>query len=33
MELRDQSGLSRQEFYLQYMGQADYKESVEIGNV
>lgn len=31
IELRDQSGLSRQEFYLQMIEQADLKEKVEVG--
>lgn len=30
IELRDRSGLSRQDFYLQMIGQAEYKESAEI---
>ena len=31
-ELRDRSGLPRQEFYLQRMGQARFDERVEVGN-
>lgn len=30
-DLRDQSGLSRQEFYLQMMGRAESREVVEVG--
>ena len=33
MELRDRSGLSRQDFYLQFIEQAELKETVEVGNV
>jgi hypothetical protein len=32
-ELRDQSGLSRQDFYLQLVDQLEIKEKVELGNV
>jgi ADP-ribose pyrophosphatase YjhB (NUDIX family) len=32
-ELRDQSGLSRQQFYMQRIEQAEIKEEVEIGDV
>lgn len=31
LELRDQSGLSRQDFYIQTMGQAQIKEKIEVG--
>ncbi|HLO17904.1 MAG TPA: hypothetical protein VK206_23950 [Anaerolineales bacterium] len=31
-ELRDKSGLSRQEFYLQMVENAEIKEVVEVGN-
>lgn len=32
-DLRDQSGLSRQEFYLQMLDGASVKEDIEVGNV
>jgi ADP-ribose pyrophosphatase YjhB (NUDIX family) len=32
-ELRDRSGLSRQEFYLQRVAQAGFDEQVEVGNL
>jgi 8-oxo-dGTP diphosphatase len=32
-DLRDQSGLSRQEFYLNHISQAEIKEIVEVGNL
>jgi ADP-ribose pyrophosphatase YjhB (NUDIX family) len=33
MELRDKSGLSRQEFYIQFIEQAELKEKVEVEHI